>query len=283
MSAKAKNIFALNGLKNTNGLDHRQIPVVNIFWTGGWDSTFRIVSLAGKEVIIRPYYIKENRKSEWHELNAMSVIRKELINRESTKCILNPVEILKVSDIPEDPEITDAYNYFRQKCHIGSQYEWLSRFAKKKKGVELGILKNGGICNLIKTHGKIKTVKSGTLGTKYLLDHSVSSREIITLFGNFHFPLIELNKAEMKKEAEVKGFIDIMNKTVFCHRPKDNKPCGECPPCNQAINDGMKYRFSDSALYRYRIKKLKEKVRLLLSRTGLVSVPNKSIPHNTFP
>jgi hypothetical protein len=256
--------------------------VVNIFWTGGWDSTFRIVSLAGKEVIIRPYYIKDNRKSEWHELNAISIIRKELINRESTKCILNPVVVLKVSDIPEDPEITAAYNYFRQISHVGSQYEWLARFAKKKKGVELGIVKRGGVCNLIKTHGKIKQVKSSILGTNYLLDHSVSTREIITLFGNFQFPLMELSKAEMKKEAEYKGFIDIMNKTVFCHRPIDNKPCGECPPCHQAINEGMKYRLSDSALYRYRIKKLKEKVRLLLSKTGLVSVLNRGIAHYTF-
>ncbi len=256
-------------------------PEIYVFWTGGWDSTFRIVSLSGKEVIIRPYYIKDNRKSEWHELNAISVIRQELINRASTRCILNPVEVLKVSDIPGDREIMAAYNYFRQRCHVGSQYDWLARFAKQKKGIELGITKNGGIYDLLKTHGKIKKINSGALGINYSLDHSASSRELITLFGNFRFPIMELSKTEMKKEAEDTGFIGIMNKTVFCHSPVGDEPCGECPPCDQAINDGMKYRFSDSALFRYRIKKLKKQIRLLLSGTGLVSAPARSLTHKT--
>ena len=45
----------------------------------------------------------------------------------------------------------------------------------------------------------------------------------------------------MKKYAEEHDFIDIMNKTWFCHRSKE-KPCGECAPCKQYVIDGFGYR-----------------------------------------
>jgi hypothetical protein len=66
-----------------------------------------------------------------------------------------------------------------------------------------------------------------------------------------------------------------MNKTIFCHRPINNQPCGECNPCEQAMNDGMKYRFSYSALYRYRITMIKKRVRSLLEETKLAPKTEK--------
>jgi hypothetical protein len=248
--------------------DHR--PVVNIFWTGGWDSTFRIISLLDRDIIIQPFYLKDNRRSEWHELNAMSEIRHELINLASRKCTLKQVEILKVSDVSPDREITDAFNYFNKRCHVGSQYEWLARFAKEKRGIEAGILTSGGAKKVITSYGKIKKIECKFTGTNYVLDESESSGELITLFGNFRLPLIEMNKTEIKKEVDSMGLMDIMNKTIFCHRPLGNEPCGECPPCVQAINDGMKFRFSKFGLLRYRILVIKKNLRTLLEEKRLI-------------
>lgn len=50
--------------------------IVTILWTGGWDSTFRLLCLAENEDIsIQPVYvIDENRKSKEYELDAMNKI-----------------------------------------------------------------------------------------------------------------------------------------------------------------------------------------------------------------
>ena len=48
--------------------------IVEIFWTGGFDSTFRIVQLSRCNVTIQPYYISDNRKSEKNELKAIEQI-----------------------------------------------------------------------------------------------------------------------------------------------------------------------------------------------------------------
>ena len=36
--------------------------IVNIFWTGGLDSTFRIVELSQRQCTIQPYYIRLKKK-----------------------------------------------------------------------------------------------------------------------------------------------------------------------------------------------------------------------------
>lgn len=49
---------------------------VNILWTGGWDSTFRVVELSRMEgITIQPVYVIDpNRKSVPYELRAMDNI-----------------------------------------------------------------------------------------------------------------------------------------------------------------------------------------------------------------
>ena len=43
---------------------------VEIFWTGGYDSTFRVVQLSRMDVVIRPYYLSDNRIAESYEISA---------------------------------------------------------------------------------------------------------------------------------------------------------------------------------------------------------------------
>ena len=46
-----------------------------IFWTGGWDSTFRMLQLSEKNVHVRPMYVKDpNRRSADTELQRMNQI-----------------------------------------------------------------------------------------------------------------------------------------------------------------------------------------------------------------
>ena len=235
--------------------------VVNVLWTGGWDSTFRILQLSTKDIIIQPFYLKDdNRKSQNFELNAIRSITEDIRNLASTQCTIRDVIFMNVSDINEDKDITQAYKNLAKKHRLGIQYEWLARYSKNINNLEIGD-ENGRaidsiILSAIKANGDIKRIVDDKKGEYYIIDKSVSSKDIIKVFGNYHYPILYYSKLEMKKEAEEKGFIDLMNKTWFCHTPIDNQPCGRCVPCVGTIKKGLEYRLSKAALGRYRRKKI---------------------------
>jgi hypothetical protein len=230
--------------------------VVNILWTGGWDSTFRIIQLSFKNVIIQPFYLKDNRKSEQFELQAIKSITKELRELPSTKSIINEVKTTNVVDIEEDIEITGAYQQLYQKSFFGSQYDWLARFAKTLNNLELTIHQDDKAFSLIQNYGKVNKIYNQERGEYYKIDPSSSSKELLKVFGNFDFPILEYSKMDMKKEAEKNGFIHLLNKTWFCHTPFNGQPCGICNPCIYTIEEGLVYRFDKSAIKRYKRNKL---------------------------
>ena len=251
-------------------------PLINLFWTGGWDSTFRLITLAGKDVIIQPWYLRDNRRSEWHELFAIATIRKDLRKMNSTRCIINEVRTLKTSKVEKDTEITNAWQNLRNKFNIGTQYDWLARFAKRRKGIELGIHKGGHIQNIINQCGALKKESSDITGPIYSLDISRSAEDLIRVFGNFHFPQLDITKWDMKWEAEELGYSDIMHKTWFCHNPVNNQPCGVCKTCCFAMEEGFGYRLSLIAHLRYNIKKLKQITHLPQIKARLYNLAGKT-------
>ena len=105
---------------------------------------------------------------------------------------------------------------------------------------------------VINAFGGFKKVIDEEIGEYYILDKSTLKNNIIKVFGVYHYPLLDYTKLMMKKEAEEDGFIHLMNKTWFCYRPIDDAPCGTCSPCEQAIDAGLEYRFTDVALQRYK-------------------------------
>jgi hypothetical protein len=59
--------------------------VINILWTGGWDSTYRVIDLSFKEVVIQPYYLRDNRLSEAMELSVIRNLTEKIRNRKTNK------------------------------------------------------------------------------------------------------------------------------------------------------------------------------------------------------
>ena len=226
------------------------IPV-SIFWTGGYDSTFRVCQLSRKNVIISPYYLSDNRPSELMELKAIDSIRDKLINNPNTIATIKPLQYVSKDSRKVDVEVTQAFNKLLKKDFMGSQYEWLGIFALDHPGIELSIHKDDKAIILINKHGALK-LQEDEYGTYYAIDTSKSPQELITLFGNQRFPLVEYTKKRMKQEYISMGLADIINDTWFCHTPIDGKPCGTCNPCRYTIEEGMPERFSEEALRRYR-------------------------------
>ena len=254
------------------------MKTVNVLWTGGWDSSFRILQLSTKDVIVQPYYLKDNRKSEKNELGVIYSLTEEIRNMSSTKCILNDVIAINVSDVAADKGISEAIQevektFFQQtKRKFGSQYNWLARFSKTIGNLELSVEKGSKIIDVIRTYGESEKVVDDKIGEYYQVNKSKSPKNIITAYGNFHLPLVTYTKLMMKKEAEDKGFISLLNKTWFCLRPIDELPCGICLPCAQTIEAGFQYRFPPAALRRYKNIKLLNPMKSTILSKGIKKI-----------
>lgn len=239
--------------------------VVNILWTGGWDSTFRLLQLV---IIMRrrvqPYYIIDsNRKSIGYEVRAMQHIKKLLLERyPEVKSLLLATKYFEKEDIHQYEEISDAYAKVREKIHIGSQYEFLARFAKQNKlnYLELSLEKARGqlddtrvlFADMLE---KILVRIDDSGSVNFVMNDIFSSHNIYHIFRYFSFPLRELDKVEMEDIARKEGFIELMEHTWFCHKPlKSGKPCGVCTPCVLTKKEGMARRFSFLSMMRYHLR-----------------------------
>ena len=257
---------------------------MNILWTGGWDSTFRITQLAQRNVDIQPYYLLCGRNSEAYELNAISTITKLIRDKRSTTCTLHDIITVAIDQSDSDAEISESYNAMRRIKPFGIQYDWLARLAKDVKGLELAIHLDDKAVAVIKEFGNVAKRYHEDIGSYFVLDSERSTPDAQRVFGNFHFPLLEYTKIGMKKEAEEGGYIDLMNRTWFCYFPVDGEPCGICNPCVYSIEEGMGYRFNKVAMRKYRAKKNRELLRRIATSTGLIYIwryfkpPNKPEP-----
>ncbi|WP_156815801.1 hypothetical protein [Thioalkalivibrio sp. ALJ24] len=234
-----------------------QRPLVNILWTGGWDSTFRLLSLVDRPVSIQPYYLRDNRPSEPNELAAMSSISRALEPMLAPQTTLLPVVELHTSDVPEDPEISQAYERLREQQFLGSQYDWLGRFARSVDGLELCVHRDDKAFGVIQAFGGVVGRDDPDLGFYHVLDPERSSSDLQKVFGCFRFPVLYKSKLDMLDEVKARGRREILEQSWFCYQPVNGKPCGACNPCVYSIEEGMAFRFTPEALQRYRLEKVK--------------------------
>lgn len=216
--------------------------MAHLLWTGGWDSTFRLLDLLlVKGKAVQPYYILESaRASTAMERRVMEEISARLAARHpGTKALLQPPRFTAEQDIPPDEEVTRSYGRIREKNYIGDQYNWLARLAQTVgvDGLEMAIHRED------KAHKAIESlvIQSGPEDDRfYMIDPKLRGSDEYRLFGNFRFPLFSMSKLEMDAIARDKGFHELMELTWFCHNPRpDGTPCGECNPCMYTIEEGL--------------------------------------------
>ncbi|MFO7732385.1 MAG: hypothetical protein R6X21_01895 [Candidatus Aminicenantes bacterium] len=239
---------------------------VKIFWTGGWDSSFRVVWLVLVERRkVQPLYIvDEDRRSSPDELRAMARIRKQM--REKTDDLaglLAPTQVFLLSEIEPNPEVTEKYKALTARFQVGSQFEWLPRFAENHgmADIEMAIEKN--------------TFRPRDPIYEYLGKHLIKENDThrlmepcpdggLEIFRRFRFPTYFKTKLEMVEEAKRENFYDMLLESWFCHRPRRGQPCGICHPCRDAMEEGFKFRLPPAARLRYVIYKRKQEVKGIL-------------------
>jgi len=244
--------------------------VVRILWTGGWDSTFQLLRalFIDKQQVI-PYYLKdEDRPSTHKEIQTMEKIRTKIYEIDTHMVSrLLPTETLSVSEIPEFPEITNAYKGILKKRFIGSQYDWLARFCEHMEisNLQLCIHEDDKAARAL--HGII--TNDPQRKDNFKVNHLSSSTYEHTVFQYLTFPILKLTKIEMENIAREHLWMDIMIETWFCHNPKDGKPCGRCNPCLYTVEEGLGWRIPRSRLltgqmYRFTIRPVKTAIKRAL-------------------
>ena len=231
-----------------------------ILWTGGWDSTYRIIELSRKNITIVPIYIiGDNRTSEQYEKQAIERITSLLRQHPATKAVIKPVHYVEKKEIPTNEAISEAYKRIEKTTHLGKQHDWLARYAFYHPGLEIGTEagepETSHIIDAIQQYGVIKKERD-----TYVLDKEKSSDDGLLVLGNFEFPIIDKYETDMLRNINNWGYQDVMKEIWFCHEPIGGKPCGFCHPCVVKMESSMEYLLPTQARRRYAVWKMIAKI-----------------------
>lgn len=259
----------------------RANQIINLLWTGGWDSTFQLLqTVLLYKVEVQPYYIVDpNRRSMLRELMAIRKIKKHLFTEfPETAGLIRPIIFKMVDDIEIDPDIERAFNEFRKEKHMGVQYLWLASFCKNEgiNDMQLSIEKSEvPDPNLWDTNLEGKLIEE-KIGNQLIsrIDPSLNQTKEVLIFKYFTFPLIHYTKLDMLQIAKDKNWLQFMDLSWFCLFPtKKNEPCGTCKPCIQTITEGFAYRMPKnrrrySAFIRHFVNPTKAQIKKIIKPFG---------------
>ena len=197
--------------------------IVHLFWTGGWDSTFRLVQLlVTTDKMVQPHYIIRHEESTGIEINTMSSIQRKISrgypdirSRLLPTIFIDRGLIKKFED--EDSQIDELREHYK----INEQYIIMAQYCRQFGINEIEV-------SLTSISGEMESFK-------YF--------KKVGLFNCFKYPLIDISKKEMLEIAKKNGWDELLNLTSFCRRPIVKiKPCGTCGPCHDAVISGLGYR-----------------------------------------
>lgn len=244
--------------------------IVNTLWTGGWDSTFRVLQLVlVHRATVQPHYIVDpERLSVRQELRALQEIRESLLGVDNSAAQrIRPTQLALLPEIEPDQEIHNQYAEMRSRFELSGQYEWLNRYAKQNQltDLEMGFQRNDDAPHFesLRAHSAAAGAADGSDTWRLRSDHGHPD---LLLFERFSFPNLWLSKNEMAEFARIYGFLEILEKSWFCHYPVRETPCGACSVCRHVMDAGMPYRFTAMGRFRNRIWRLYHPARLLVSR-----------------
>lgn len=239
-------------LPNIN-YDNKHNGINYVFWTGGYDSTFRICQLLLLEnKVVQPIYICcGNTDDDVKLFDFNKQVKRANVNIEKKKMYEIRLELKKqypeianrllstwyVVNLKENIEITDKYKNIHKYLGFFSrnitQYERMARFSiEMDLPIEICV-ENCGI-------GMDKATKDIRIGVGDTCKISVEYMPVkymdMIIFKNLRYPIVHLTKENMKLISLNNGFYSILQMTWSCWFPTpDCKPCGKCKMCSERI------------------------------------------------
>ena len=216
--------------------------IVHILWTGGLDSTYRMVELSRQKCVIQPHYAMVRRNIEY-ELKAISEIITILSHNKRTIAEIRPVETLQKSELEEYEDILQAWDFLHEKKGFNSsQYYYLALYARQKKlKLEMGIqFSEGG--SVVEVVDESYLTDCPDNSDVMMIDPEKGSHEwaSFTLFQDFLFPKSLYHKTKREEIEELKrlGYDEVLKKVWTCFHPVFGMPCGHCFACQSARKEG---------------------------------------------
>lgn len=261
------------------------MATVTLLWTGGWDSTFRLLQLLhDTEVQIQPLYlVDEVRSSTPTEINVMRTLRRAIATAwpdESKR--LRPTEYGSYRATRIVPKYKEMWEALKERGRVGLQYPVLGSYAVQNglDQVELCIeARENGPSTI---HSILQPVVEQTItagGTLPSVSDERNGPE--ALFRPFVFPVMHYTKRDMEEEARQRSWMPILRKTWFCFDPVMGFACGECPPCRIAREEKMDHRIGRVGPLLHRGRKVRHTIRVrggaLLRRLGVKSITDRAL------
>ena len=226
---------------------------IDILWTGGLDSTYRLVELSRRSCVVQPHYIKNDRDSMKEELRAMKTILQLLRGNKNTRAtILDPIFVSE-NCIARDTKIFDSWvMLFPGKGTKSLQYYTLAKYAAHNNlFLEVGFQfsPNGTIVKAIDESFLI--VHPDKDYDVLMIDPDRADQDTLNLFGHFFFPKSLYHKEKKDEIAELYagGYRSVVRHTWSCLKPVWGFPCGHCLPCRSSEKEGVKIPWIGKFLY----------------------------------
>ncbi len=162
---------------------------------------------------------------------------------------MRPLKIVDSRQLLPDAEITRSWQILHEKYLIGSQYDYLARFARQLDlQLEIGLeySNQSKAASALCGEAELQLCQSGEYAV-HRLDPEQSSPEICHLFGNLLIPATtwKMTKLQEIEKMQALGFGHSVTKTWFCHGPiLGMLPCGHCNPCKDCREAGLASRLS---------------------------------------
>lgn len=230
-------------------------PEVRLLWTGGWDSTFRLLELLLEHhaTVTPVYLIDPGRLSTRHEFVAMETLRKLIGGLYPAAAErLAPLQTHAVCPPVDDDRWERARRQVLQRHHLGTQYAFIPR--------TLDLLGLGPVEMAAEIPSNPHRVLDGHLEARTIdgiPTHVVSASTPVdspawVLFHDCRFPLAKVTKAQSLAIARSRGYLPVLRHTWFCHSPRPaSTPCGYCVPCHTVVVDGLGWRLPVGAKVRH--------------------------------
>lgn len=245
---------------------------VNILWTGGWDSTFRLCQLSRMDgVEVQPvYFYKEgvSDRTNWKkEIQAQNTLLPLLRQKEATKaCILNPIRLTE-KDLPQSKNFDQAFEKWKSSPLMPGQLHFLGKlpmlFPKLEYCIEGPTLKRrqqgfklGKTQVFLEEHGFRFHFRPDGYAD---MDTSQADPELKLLWGGFTFPILGITEMAMVPIIRSWGYEALFKHTWTCDHNGD-EPCGICHNCETKWASGLKNFFPPSAIRNHEIKAYLEKL-----------------------
>ncbi len=214
--------------------------MISIFWTGGFDSTFRLCQLIKDGEEVQPIYLNmKNVDSQGESLRENSKIEKQTMNKirqylykkyPGSEKLLKPTLI--INKLKPNNKITIGYKLLHYNLEYFSrpitQYERMARFSWDYPTTVESCVENADSgFNIVLRKYKFSLGKDCRIKNKKFK----GIHNMIHIFDKLRFPICHLTKDDMIKEAKENNFYDVLKMTWSCWFPKNGKACGKCDMC----------------------------------------------------